>query len=322
MISEAISVARLLRMLATVGAALVMIVILSSAYLRLTQAGLSCDDWPTCYGRIGTETVITGEQRFARLAHRIAATAVAAVLLALALVAWTQRPVLLRPGLLVLVCLVIAGGLAVLGVATPGARLPVVTLGNLGGGFTLLALLWWLRLDVASSPPLLSAPPLWLRLIAVATLAALVAQIALGTMVSANFAALACPAFPGCGADWPAGALSASLDPWRELVLGDDGAVVRPPALAALHIAHRIGAATVVTMILVLTARLLYSGGRARRFGAILLVLVLMQAALGAGAVLAQLPLTLVVAHNAVAALLLAALVALNHGINASGDMR
>ena len=31
---------------------LVMVVIVFGAFVRLSNAGLSCPDWPTCYGRI------------------------------------------------------------------------------------------------------------------------------------------------------------------------------------------------------------------------------------------------------------------------------
>ena len=322
MTTEYDSVQRLLKLLATAGAALVLVVIVSSAFLRLAGAGLSCSDWPACYGRVAPDAVITTGQTLARLAHRIAATGVGAILLALSLIAWTQRPPRVRQGVIVAVCLVIVGGLAVLGVATPGARLPAVTVGNLGGGFALFALLVWLRLTVSGPGPLLADAPTWLKLVAALSLLALIAQIALGAMVSAKFAALACPAFPGCGAVWPEGAFLASLDPLKELRVGPDGSIARAPSLAALHFAHRIGGAIVIVLITVVAGKLVSAGGRERRLGAIAMGLALAQAALGATAVLAQLPLGAVVAHNATAALLLAALAALNYGLNASQPVR
>jgi cytochrome c oxidase assembly protein subunit 15 len=315
------SVQRLLRLLATAGAALLLVVIVSSAFLRLAAAGLSCGDWPACYGRVDPDAVITSGQRLARLAHRIAATGVGAILLGLSLIAWTQRPPRVRQGVIVAVCLVIVAGLAVLGVATPSARLPAVTLGNLAGGFALFALLAWLRLTVSTPEPLLADAPGWVKLVAALSLLALIGQIALGAMVSAQFAALACPAFPGCGATWPEGALLASLDPLRELGVDANGSIARPPSLAALHFAHRVGGAIVIVLIAVLAGGLVSAAGRARRFGAIVIGLALAQGALGASAVLAQLPLAAVVAHNAIAALLLAALAAVNYRLNASNGI-
>lgn len=42
----------LLRRLATTAAALALCVIVFGAFVRLSNAGLSCPDWPTCYGKI------------------------------------------------------------------------------------------------------------------------------------------------------------------------------------------------------------------------------------------------------------------------------
>ena len=87
------SVQRLLRLLATIGAALIVVVIVSSAYLRHAEAGLSCADWPSCYGHITQAGGATTAQRSARLAHRLSASAASVMLLALLAVAAAQRPV-------------------------------------------------------------------------------------------------------------------------------------------------------------------------------------------------------------------------------------
>jgi heme A synthase len=309
--SDRASVQRLLRMLASAGAALMLIVIVSSAYLRLTQAGLSCTDWPACYGRVDPNAVVTTGVRVARLAHRIAASAVGIALLAAVLIGVTQRPWLKRQVGVAAAALAIALGLAALGSQFPGASTeipsPAVMLPNLGGGFALLALLWLLRLTTL--PPLVKQTAPWLKLAAALALLAAIAQIALGALVSAKFGALACPALPACGSDWSAGALLESLDPFTDRVAGPDGAIARPAALAALHWAHRVGALIVFVLGATLVLPMLSAGGRARVFGAILAALLVVQPALGAAAVLAAFPLPLVGAHNAGAALLLVALI-------------
>jgi heme A synthase len=312
---ERATVLRLLRKLATVGAALMLVVVVASAYLRLAQAGLSCVDWPACYGRIATHSEPGPDLRVARLAHRLAASAVGVALIALLLVAATQRP---RPKVQTAIA---AGALLVaLGLAGVGARfsaadivapLPLVTLLNLGGGFALLALLWWLRVSSqpAPSPPVKRRVGLqWFVTLA---LVALIAQIVLGALVSAKFAALSCPSFPVCGAPWPEGALS-SLDPTQPLVRGADGAIIRLPALAALPWMHRIGALAVGALGALLVVRILRAGGAGRRLAVVLAALLVAQAALGATATLQDLPLPIVLAHNLVAALLLCNLVSLS----------
>ena len=314
------SVRRLLRMLAAVGAALVLVVIVSSAYLRLSQAGLSCADWPACYGNLSHIAEATTAQLVARIAHRIAASAVGFVLIALLAVSLTQRPRLVRQSTIAGLALAIAAMLATVGAvlseSTQVTPRPAVTLANLLGGFALLALLVWLRetvRDEAIAPIVPGAPTAPIargaRALAVVALIAVVVQIVLGALVSGKFAALACPDFPLCGADAPLAALPATLDPLATLEVDAARTIVRPPALAALHWAHRVWAHVVLLLAAILVVVLARNGrGRA---ALLLALVVILQLALGAAAVLGGLPLGVVVAHNVVAAVLLAALVAI-----------
>ena len=317
------SVQRLLRLLASIGAALMLLVIVSSAFLRLEQAGLSCADWPKCYGRVDSDAAATTGVLVARLAHRVAASAVGVALVALLLIGATQRPWLKRQVAIAAAALIIALGLAALGARFPTLDseipLPPVVLANLGGGFALLALLWLLRLTTL--PPVITEVPSWLSLVATLALLAVIGQITLGALVSAKLAALACPAFPACGSDWPAGTLLEALDPLSDRSLGPDGAIARPAALAGLHWMHRVGALAVLVLGATLALRLLRVDGRVRKLGAILAALLVAQAVLGATLVLAHLPLALAVAHNAAAALLLATLVTAVHALRAGAPL-
>jgi cytochrome c oxidase assembly protein subunit 15 len=194
--------------------------------------------------------------------------------------------------------------------------LPAVTLANLLGGFAMLALFVWLRETVrdeaiapiargATTAPIARGA----RTLAVVALIAVIVQVALGALVSAKFAALACPDFPLCGADAPLAALPATLDPLATLDVDAARTIVRPPALAALHWAHRVWAHVVLLLAAILVVFLARKGrGRA---ALLLALVVILQLALGAAAVLGGLRLGVVVAHNLVAAILLAALVAI-----------
>jgi cytochrome c oxidase assembly protein subunit 15 len=318
------SVVRLLRMLGTIGAALVLVVIASSAYLRLSQAGLSCADWPACYGNLAHVEETTAAQLVARIAHRIAASAVGFVLIALLAVSLTQRPRLAKQAVIAMLALAVAVMLATVGaVMSESVRvtpLPAVTLANLLGGFALLALLVWLRETVRAE----AIAPIALRrrtlaggshrvrrahALATVALIAVIVQVVLGAFVSARFAALACPAFPLCGTDAPLFALPATLNPFATLAVDASRTIVRPQALAALHSAHRIFANVVLGLAAILVVALALEGRR--RAALLLALLVILQVALGATAVLGGLPLGVVVAHNLVAAILLAALVAI-----------
>jgi cytochrome c oxidase assembly protein subunit 15 len=326
------SVRRLLRMLAAVGSALVLVVIVSSAYLRLSQAGLSCADWPSCYGNLSHIAETTTAQLAARIAHRIAASAVGFILIALLAVSLTQRPRLVKQSTIAGLALAVAVMLATVGAVMSESMqvtpLPAVTLANLLGGFALLATFVWLRetvrdermgpngrgVPIASIAPsarnVATAPTArGAHALAVAVLIAVVVQVVLGALVSGKFAALACPDFPLCGADAPLAALPGTLDPLATLDVDATRTIVRPPALAALHWAHRVWAHVVLVLAAILVIVLARNGrGRAALLLALLMVL---QLALGAAAVLGGLPLGVVVAHNLVAAVLLAALVAI-----------
>jgi len=320
--SECAYVQRLLRMLASAGVALMFVVIVSSAYLRLTQAGLSCADWPSCYGRAQADIAATGVQS-ARLLHRVAASAVGIVLLGALLIGVTQRPRLKAQTLIAAVALIIALLLAALGsrfsASGGGIPTPGVMLANLGGGFALLALLWWLRLTTSAPPSVRNEPPVWVKLVAALALLASIAQIALGGLVSADFAALACPSFPGCGADWPQAALIEALHPSRSAASGTGAGMAHGSALAALHWAHRVGALIVFAPGAAIVPALMRYGGNGRRIGSILALLLIVELVLGSAAVLANFPLALAVAHNAAAAMLLVALMTANRALNANG---
>ena len=90
----------------------------------------------------------------------------------------------------------------------------------------------------------------------------------------------------------------------RELGMTAAGAPLSQEALTAIHWMHRFGALVTVLYLGSLAIALLRAPGLAR-LGALLLALVLAQAALGIANVVASQPLALAVAHNAGAALLL-----------------
>ena len=318
--AQAASAQRALRLVAMVGIALVLVIVVASAYLRLSAAGLSCDDWPACYGRVaGAEP--TSWQRVARIAHRLAATGVAAIALALAVIGWVARARRPSSAAFAFGALGAVIALAILGIATPrlsaaGPLLPAVTLANLLGGFALLALLAG---ACASTLPRIAVPA-WVRALAHVALVLVVVQAVLGGFVSARFAGLACPTFPLCGADVQPAALPTLLDPFAPLAVDAANTIVRPPALAALQWAHRVGAHAVLFAAIALAIGFLRA--RRRRLAAVVLAPVVVELALGASSVNFELPLPVVLAHNLVAALLLAALVAVDVRLSAETARR
>ena len=178
-----------------------------------------------------------------------------------------------------------------------------------------LTLLLWLALREIDPPAPAAVAAARLRPWAAAGLTVLVCQIALGGWVSANYAALACPDFPACHGEWlPAMDFANAYHVVRELGVTSAGAPLTQEALNAIQWSHRAGA--LMTLVLV--------GGLGvaalcvptlRLTGAVLIVLLAVQAGIGVANVLLRLPLVLAAAHNAGAALLLAALVVLNFAL-------
>ena len=172
---------------------LMAVVLMLSAYLRLSGASFGCADWPACYGRDFAGPAITEANNPARLAHRLIATALSLVILAITVMAWRKRTQAVGRWRAALLALGLTLFLSVLGIVTPGTRLPVVVLGNLLGGTALLAVLWWLSLG--SCRPGAAMADARLRAAAWFGLLLVFVQIGLGGLVSANFAASACTHF-------------------------------------------------------------------------------------------------------------------------------
>jgi cytochrome c oxidase assembly protein subunit 15 len=284
---------------------LVLVITTTSAYIRLSQAGFGCADWPACYGRSVLTTSagqLIPEQStlfWARALHRLAASSAGIVLVLIVFLGWDAlQDAAAR--LAAIATLALAGFLAWLGVITP-SNVPAVTVGNLLGGMTLLALLWWLlqRGQDAGAG----------RALRRLALTALALQIALGGLIGARHAVLSCVTLPACASGWwPDSADWRIFNPFvalSELEMG-------PAAREALIMSHRYGAVLVAAILCVLGAKAVRRGARIAARGWLLLGLLGLQLLLGASMVLANFPLSLALLHNLCAALLLGATVGLS----------
>ncbi|SFF59449.1 cytochrome c oxidase assembly protein subunit 15 [Fontimonas thermophila] len=148
--------------------ALCFCVVVFGAYVRLSDAGLGCPDWPGCYGHLtvpDTEHEIAkAEARFPQrpveapkawkeMIHRYLASSLGVLIIALALMSRRLREAG-APRVLpwVLVALVVFQG--ILGMWTVTWQLkPLVVTAHLLGGMTTLALLLWLYLSSRPSAP-------------------------------------------------------------------------------------------------------------------------------------------------------------------------
>ena len=304
--------------LAIVALILVLMLVSVSSYLRLDHSGIGCADWPACYGLIGAAedeapTIGSTYERLAEEAaqpmswatpvHRLVASVLGLVVLAMALTSLARR----RDRLISFTLLGLTVFLAWLGIYSGGLHNPAVVMGNLAGGFSMLALTGWLVFRNAR--PRANAPYATRRWV-VAALVLLGLQIALGGLTSANFAASACQTLPDCqGSFLPGGDLGTAFDLTRTHEIGPTGLALGGAERADIHKLHRIGAVVTALVALVAGVLALQSGIHA---GAItVLVLVAAEFTVGIAAVLAAIPIGVAVAHNWLAALLLLALLRL-----------
>jgi heme a synthase len=298
---------RFLRVLVAATILLTFVVIVVGAYVRLSDAGLGCPDWPGCYGKAVPANIADADalaKAWKEMGHRYLAGALGILLLIVAILAWRTRQ---APGLASAIVLLVLFQ-ATLGMWTVTMLLkPAIVTAHLLGGMTIFALLicHFLSLFPATAP----APGP--RRMAPLALCAVALQVALGGWVSANYAALACPDLPGCrGAFMPQMDFANAFHVFRELGRTGEGELLPLDALVAIHWTHRMFA-VVVTALVGATGWLLLRG-RLRLLGIVLWALLGGQIALGVANVALGLPLPLAAAHNAGAALLLAALVVLN----------
>ncbi len=324
--------ARLYRFLSYLLPILALAVVVKGAYVRLSDAGLGCPDWPGCYGQVvvpKSEAEIRNPDHLAarplesgkawrEMIHRYIASMLGAGILLLAACAWRRRRLPEQPAVvpLLLVPLVVFQGL--LGMWTVTLLLkPLIVMAHLLGGFAVFGLLIWNLLQVRAwrARPTGRVPD-GLRGVALAGLAVVFVQAALGGWTSANYAALACTDFPTCqGRLWPAHMdFGEAFVLWRGLGVNFEFGVLETPARTAIHVSHRLGALITTLVVLFIVGYIWRTAApRGRRIGWCILALLAIQIALGITNVVRGLPLVVAVSHNGVAALLFAAMIALFH---------
>lgn len=312
---------------------LTFVLIVLGAYVRLSDAGLGCPDWPGCYGNLTphhsasdiqqAEAVSPGgpvsmAKAWKEMVHRYLAMIVGSLIAALMFSAWRNRQAWPRLAGLTTVTSVLVIFQAALGAWTVTMLLrPAIVTSHLIGGIAILTMLVWMyhRLKAGRESyaargrkPIIPSGVAWLVLLILGM------QIVLGGWVSTNYAALACSDLPQCNGAWfPTMDFANAFHVIRPLGVGPDGTLLTIEALRAIHWTHRVGA--IITTLAVGAfgwALLRRSQGVLRTQAAVLLALLLGQVSLGLANVAFALPLPIAVAHNGVAALLFATLFWIN----------
>lgn len=253
------------------------------ALVRAHGAGLSCPDWPLCFGAI----VPRMDVRVAfEWSHRAVAGSVALAFAALAVVTWRRT----APGDGLRRALVLATALLatqiLLGALTVWKLLASWTVtSHLLTGNAFAATLAWIALGIAGrsrdAPPRPRPPAAARRALGVVVVL-LALQMALGGLVSSRYAGTACPEWPTCneGVWFPS---------WQ-------GAV-------GIHLMHRTGGYLLLAGLVVL-AGLCRGAGRLGTLAAVALGLGALQVTVGIANVLLGVPVEVTGLHSAVAAAL------------------
>ncbi len=282
-----------------------------SAYARLSDAGLGCADWPACYGENALKErqppqagAPRGHTSWQWKLHGQVVQLLGLLAIAVCGLAWKKRRELRQSPLLPTLLLGLMVFMAAFGIwAFSHLSRPVIVSVHLAGGIAMLAVVVWIALRQLPAPAIEPDAVRKWRGLSWLGFVLLLVQIMLGGWVSSNFAALACNGFPLCnGALLPAMDFSWSFD--------SSGLPLSAERLTAIHWMHRAGALVAAAYLGWLSFGVMAVRGL-RGIGKVVLGLVVLQFALGVTNVSFGLPLPGAVLHNAVAMLLLVALVTL-----------
>lgn len=316
-----------IRNLAFISTFLALFVVVLGAYVRLSDAGLGCPDWPGCYGHVGVpneaheieransaypERPVEIPKAWKEMVHRYFAAGLGFLILVMMVQAIRLKlrreenvPLMHTIALFLIVCFQGALGMWTVTLLVK----PAIVTAHLFGGLTTMTLLWLLfirmskaiKRDGTEAGKSLKAP-LYVALLL------LIGQIFLGGWVSTNYAALSCPDFPTCqGQWWPNPDFHDAFTIWRGLGQDYEGGVLSNQSRVATHISHRIGAIVVAVWFALVIAMIFAKpvAQSTHRMGVLLLITLIAQIGLGISNIIFSLPLWVATAHNGGAAVLL-----------------
>jgi cytochrome c oxidase assembly protein subunit 15 len=311
-------------------------VVVFGAYVRLTDAGLGCPDWPGCFGTLTvpeSEVAIMEAQglypgsiveigkAWREMIHRYLAGILGLLILLISFISYKIRHELKVKITLPFAILALVIFQATLGMWTVTQLLkPAIVTAHLIGGMTILGLLTYLthRHLGAVSNTIVIEPGIkfYIRF----GFVLLFIQILLGGWTSTNYAALACTDFPTChGSLMPDMDFKNGFNPFRELGMTASGEGLSIEALQAIQWVHRLGA-VVLTAYLIFMAYLLRNYPSTRFYRNLLLLVLLLQVIIGIANLVMYLPLLLATLHNLGAALLVIIMVIINSRITPQYD--
>lgn len=319
--------------LAVTATALSVVVLLLGAFARLMDAGLSCPDWPGCYGpfswlsnsdaiaraeRLYPDNFIEQQKILIDMVHRYTAGLLGLLVISLAVISWLRREDEDYPFRLPTLILFLVVWQSLFGMWAVTLKLwPQIVALHLFAGMVTCSLLWLLTLRLSGREWRLSPQAIdrlgsvksWLVVVITVTLL----QIFLGGWTSANYAAFACIEFPTCqGKWWPEMDFKNGFNLAQTIGPNYLGGKLESEARVAIHVMHRLGGLIVGLLMLGFAVRLLtIKSTQFRCMALIVLAALTVQIVLGVSNIFLMSPVLIALMHHLASVLLLLVLVTL-----------
>ena len=309
--------------LSFVGALFTLIVISLGAWVRLTDAGLGCPDWPGCYGLLTTpDTVdelakareyypnadIDVGKAWREMLHRYMAGLLGLYVFFITYISikYSKRSYTLP--VLISILIIIQ---AIMGMLTVTMLVkPTIVTTHLFFGMLTATLLFINSLKYSNTSMTSEKIPAIALIIITITWIFLIIQILLGGWTSTNYASLACTDFPKC------------LDQWypKEMIFNEafnvinlpdvnyEGGILAYGAKVAIHYSHRI-TALILTFVFISALYVVFKLNKhslLKKLMSISIIFFILQVILGISNVVYSLPLNIAVWHTMNAAILMA----------------
>lgn len=296
---------------------LALCVVFLGAWTRINNAGLSCPDWPGCYGfmvmpehQTGLdiaqqrypETPIELSKTWLEMGHRYLAGGLGLLIMLLAILGYKLRSQPHFPSQLCFALAALVVVQALFGMWTVTLKLypPIVVLHLLGGMLTLtLSFIIYSRIKALKSDAQQHVKGL--KSLVQFALAVLLLQILLGGWTSANYAGPSCSGWFDCGFHSTADLdYRQGFDPFVTVGPNYEGGLLPAEARAAIQVVHRLGAVLVAGVLAVLITQL-WRYQHLRHFAYLLSGLLVVQLIVGVLNVAMAVPNSLAMLHHALA---------------------
>ena len=317
-----------LRNICIFGALYTLVVISVGVWVRLTDAGLGCPDWPGCYGILGTpetdleiskarelypDAVIDTGKAWREMFHRYLAGVLGIFVFYISylIIKYAKHVSKIFP--IALILLIITQSIMGMLTVTELVKPTIVTT-HLVLGMSTATLLLWNGLLVQEDKILKLIDKKLIILIGLCILG-LLTQIILGGWTSTNYASLACTDFPKCDNSWWPSNMDykSGFTIFNLPSINYELAPLAYDAKLAIHFTHRLGALLLTGLYLYLFTYIFFkqSDITLKAVSTIVLLVFVLQILLGISNVMYSLPINIAVLHTVNASILLMSMITL-----------